>query len=96
MKKIAILAVVALAVSLVLTGCGSGKPDVEAQRAACTQNMMLISTEMKLFLADTGEYPPFDTVLQKIGRTCPSKGVYSFDPSTDTLSCSAHGAYAAK
>ncbi len=86
---------VALVVALVLlsAGCSAGGPTAEMQKAECEQNMALIHTEMGLFHADTGEYPPLTTVVEKTGAKCPAGGVYAFDPNTETVSCSIHGVY---
>jgi hypothetical protein len=93
MRRALVAVACAMALSVGSLGCSPAKPDAAAQKAQCFQNMQLVGMEMKLFLADTGEYPPLSTVLQKMGRRCPSGGTYSFDEKTGVLSCSIHGKY---
>jgi hypothetical protein len=92
-RRTALVVVLGLALLFALAGCSAGTPSAQAEKAACMQNMALIHTEMALFLADSGEYPPLAIVLQKTGIRCPSGGTYSFDADTGTISCSIHGAY---
>jgi hypothetical protein len=74
-----------------VVACGPKAPTAAEQKAECFSNITFITTEMNLFHADSGMYPPIATVVEKSHKVCPSGGVYSFDEATDIVSCSIHG-----
>jgi hypothetical protein len=88
----------ALAVALVLvlglaSGCGPSKAQLAAQhRDECFANQREIKQAIDLEHADSGVYPSISDVLRVVHVSCPDGGTYSFDPNTDTVSCSIHGA----
>jgi hypothetical protein len=88
---IAALVLAALATPL-LAGCSATKTDTSAQqKAECAQNQRMIRLAMDAVYADTQVYPSIDTVVQKADVKCPSGGTYTYDPTTNTVSCSVHG-----
>ena len=93
--RLAVLVAALLAVVLatvLLSGCSAGDGDAAAeQKARCFQNEKLIKVAMDVFYADSQLYPPISSVVTKLDVKCPSGGVYSFDPNTDTVTCSVHG-----
>ena len=91
-RTVLIVAIV-LAVAIVLSGCAPAAPSAAATKDACFRNMALIHTEIDLFHADSGVYPPLADVVKQLGSKCPSGGAYAFDEKTDVVSCSIHGAY---
>ena len=81
-----------LVMGLSLSGCAPSKVEVAAQqKQACFANQRQIKTAIGIVHADSGIYPDVATVVAKLGLKCPSGGTYSFDPDTDTLTCSIHG-----
>ena len=77
---------------LALAGCGPSKADVAAQQQQeCFANMRQIKLATDLVNADTGVYPDISDTVDKLSVKCPSGGTYSFDPATDSVSCSVHG-----
>jgi hypothetical protein len=86
------LASAVLMAGLALSGCGPSKADVSAQqRDECFANQKRIKLATDLVNADTGIYPDIASVVAQLKAVCPSGGAYSFDPKTDTVSCSVHG-----
>lgn len=81
----AVIGTVALA-----SGCSSG-PSAAEQKKVCFGHIAILDETMKLYSADTGQYPPLETVLAKVKYTCPSGGTYSFDANTGLVTCSVHG-----
>jgi hypothetical protein len=94
-RKLAMALVLALALCLVLAfaaGCGPSKAEVAAQhRDECFANQRQIKQAIDLEHADSGIYPSIGDVLRVMHVTCPDGGTYTFDPNTDTVSCSVHG-----
>ena len=84
---------VVLAAATMLGGCSSkpAAPTVAQTQAACFENQTHIKQAMDLFYADSQMYPPIETVVEKLHVACPSGGTYSFDPDTNTVTCSVHG-----
>jgi hypothetical protein len=81
-----------LLATLVLAACAPSKADLAAQqRDQCFANEAQIKMAMDLVHADTGFYPDIKDTVAKLGLKCPSGGTYTFDPNTDTVSCSVHG-----
>ena len=81
----------AVLATVLLSGCSAGASDTAAeQKAQCFQNEKLIKVAMDVFYADSQMYPPIASVVTKLDVKCPAGGVYSFDPNTDTVSCSVH------
>ena len=80
---------------LVLSGCGAKVPATvrlaAEQKAQCFRTQSLVLQAMKLFYADSGTYPPIEIVLAKLKATCPSGGKYTFDETTEKVTCSIHG-----
>ena len=75
-----------------LVACGPSKADVAAQqRQQCFDNQSRIKMAMDLVHADTGIYPDVNDAASKLGVKCPAGGAYTFDPNTDTVSCTVHG-----
>jgi len=89
MKRIA--AILILTVGLGVAACAPAAPSAADQKAQCFTNQMLIRTEMDVFHADSGVYPPIATVVDKMHLKCPSGGTYAFDETSATVSCSVHG-----
>jgi hypothetical protein len=90
-KRITVALMLTLVVVLGATACAPSKPSVADTRAACFANQKLIAAEMDLFHADAGIFPPISDVVQKLGLKCPAGGTYSFDATTDVITCSVHG-----
>ena len=83
---------VLLVASLGLVACAGGKADVAAaNKEQCFAYEKQIKMAMDLVHADSGLYPEVQDTANKLGAKCPSGGMYSFDPNTDTVSCSVHG-----
>jgi ABC-type oligopeptide transport system substrate-binding subunit len=94
MRRIALLGLALLLVvtALAAAGCGPSKADVAAQqKQECFANERQLKTAIDLVDADTGFYPTIADVVSQLHVACPAGGTYSFDPSTDTVSCSVHG-----
>jgi hypothetical protein len=89
MRRIA--AILVLTLALGVAACAPSTPSAADLKAQCYNNETLIGAEMQLFYADSGIYPPIATVVEKMGRPCPSGGVYSFDETSSVVSCSIHG-----
>ena len=90
-RGFAVLLVVLLATAL-LSACSPRAADKAAeQKAQCFQNERLIKAAMDVFYADSQMYPPIADIVKKLDVKCPAGGTYSFDPNTDTVSCSVHG-----
>lgn len=88
-----LVATIVLSVAIALAGCAQAGSNAAATKDECFRNMALIQTEMNLFHADSGIYPPLADVVKQLGSKCPSGGTYSFDEKTGVVSCSIHGAY---
>jgi len=74
------------------TACGPSKADIAAQqKQECFDNESRIKTAMDLVHADTGFYPNVADAVRELGAKCPGGGTYTFDPNTDTVSCTVHG-----
>ena len=81
-----------LATAAGLVACGPSKADIAAQhKQECFDNEARIKTAMDLVHADTGFYPDITDAASKLGAKCPDGGTYTFDPNTDTVSCTVHG-----
>ena len=81
-----------LAGAFALTACGPSKAEVAAQQKQdCFATESRIKTAMDLVHADTGFYPNVADAVRELGATCPAGGTYTFDPNTDTVSCTVHG-----
>ena len=90
-KRIAMIALV-LAMAFALTACGQSKAQIEAaNKDLCFSHMRQIRMAMDVIYADSDEYPSVTDAAAKLGFTCPDGGKYSFDPNTNTVSCSIHG-----
>ncbi len=76
---------------LAASGCAPAGMDAEQAKRQCFDNQAKIRQMFALFNADSGEYPPIDVVVEKLGVKCPSGGKYLFDADTSTVSCSVHG-----
>ena len=75
-----------------LSACGPSKAELAAQRKQeCFGNESRIKTAMDLVHADTGFYPDVTDAASKLSAKCPDGGTYTFDPNTDTVSCTVHG-----
>jgi len=86
-----LLLVVSLA-SILAAACSPSKAEIAAQqRDQCFANEQQIKMAIDLVNADTGVYPEIGGVVTKLGVKCPAGGTYSFDPNTNTVSCSVHG-----
>jgi hypothetical protein len=78
--------------ALGLTACGSSKAAIaQEQRDQCFATQKQIKLATDLVNADTGIYPDIASVVQQLNAKCPAGGTYSFDPKTNTVSCSVHG-----
>lgn len=80
----------ALAVVLILGGCAQGSAASDG-KAKCFANEELIGAEMRLFKADSGMDAPIQDVVDKLHAACPSGGTYSYDATTQVVTCSVHG-----
>jgi hypothetical protein len=86
------LAAALLVAVLGVSGCGPSKAEVAAQqRDECFATESRIKTAMDLVHADSGVYPNVADAVRELAAKCPAGGTYSFDPDTDTVSCSVHG-----
>ena len=75
-----------------LLGCGPSKAQIAAQqKQECFDNQSRIKMAVDLVYADTGIYPSVTDAASKLGAKCPAGGTYTFDPGTDTVSCTVHG-----
>jgi hypothetical protein len=93
MKRLSLLAAVlalALALAAALSSCSQGPTESE-KKAVCFGNEARVGAVMKLFKADSGMDAPLDRVLGEMKAVCPSGGTYTWDPQTETLTCSIHG-----
>ena len=91
-RRIAPVVALLLAAALGLVACGGGRAGVAAQnKEQCFAYEKQIKMAMDLVHADSGLYPSVQDAASKLGAKCPSGGTYSFDPKTDTVSCSVHG-----
>jgi hypothetical protein len=101
MRRGANVAVLGMALLLALcalaaTGCAPSKEEAAATLAAqqkqeCLANQKRIKLATDLVNADTGIYPDIASVVQQLRAVCPAGGAYSFDATTDTVSCTVHG-----
>lgn len=86
------IALVAVLICSALVACAPSKAEVAAQQKdQCLANERQIKTAIDLVNADTGVYPDINDVVAKLHVKCPSGGTYSFDPNTNTVTCSVHG-----
>jgi len=91
MRRTAVI-VLLLFLAIAAVACGPSKVEVAAQqKQECFANEQRIKLAINLVNADTGVYPDIKNVLAQLDATCPAGGTYSFDPNTDTVSCSIHG-----
>ena len=93
-SRVALVAggIVAVLLLAVLAGCAPSKAQVaEQDRQQCFANEQQIKMAMDAVYADSDIYPNVADVVAKLGVKCPDGGTYSFDPNTDTVSCSVHG-----
>jgi hypothetical protein len=91
MRRIALIALLLSAVVGVVA-CGPSKAEIaDQQKQQCFANENQIKLATNLVHADTGVYPDIKNVVAQLHVACPAGGVYSFDPNTDTVSCSIHG-----
>lgn len=75
-----------------LAACGPSKADIAAQQKQdCFATESRIKTAMDLVHADTGFYPNVADAVRELAAKCPAGGTYTFDPNTDTVSCTVHG-----
>ena len=88
-----VLGVLGVMCACVLAACGPSAAQVAAQqKAECFNHESQILTAINLVHADTGVYPDIASVLKQLpSAKCPSGGTYTFDPNTDTVTCSVHG-----
>ena len=92
MWRAVLVAVLLILAGLGLAACGSSKADIAAQnKEQCFAYEKQIKMAMDIVHADSGIYPDVNDAASKLGAKCPSGGTYSFDPNTDTVSCSVHG-----
>ena len=86
------LAFVGVLTLAVLSGCGPSKAQLaEQNRQQCFANEQQIKMAMDAVYADSDIYPSVADVVAKLGIKCPDGGTYTFDPNTNTVSCSVHG-----
>ena len=91
-RRPALVVAALLLVALGLVACGPSKAQLAAQnREQCFAYEKQITMAMNLVHADSGIYPSVQDAAKELGAKCPSGGTYSFDPKTDTVSCSIHG-----
>ncbi|MDO8964001.1 MAG: hypothetical protein Q7W30_05835 [Coriobacteriia bacterium] len=67
----------------------------EAAAAACSAIRAQLDRQYILARSETLNSEvsvTFGSVLQKVGKPCPSKGVYTYDEAAKTTSCSVHSA----
>ena len=93
MRRMMVAAALILLVgTLGVAACGPNKAELAAQqKQECFDNESRIKTAMDLVHADTGIFPDVTDAASKLAAKCPAGGTYSFDPDTDTVSCSVHG-----
>ena len=87
-----VLAVALALTALSVVACGPSKAEIaQQQRDECFATQKQIKLATDLVNADTGIYPDIASVVAQLHATCPAGGTYSFDPKTNTVSCSVHG-----
>jgi len=86
------LALVLALTALAVVACGPSKAEIaQQQRDECFATQKQIKLATDLVNADTGIYPDIASVVAQLHEKCPAGGTYSFDPKTNTVSCSVHG-----
>ena len=91
-RRLALAAAVLLIVALGPIACSPSKAQLAAQnKEQCFAYEKQIKMAMDIVHADSGIYPSVQDTASKLGAKCPSGGTYSFNPQTDTVSCSIHG-----
>jgi hypothetical protein len=91
-RRIVLVMMLLTVASIALVACGPSKAEVAAQqKEQCFTSQRQLKLALGVIYADSGIYPDVQDAANKLGAKCPSGGTYSFDPSTDTVSCSVHG-----
>lgn len=72
-------------------GCGPQAPTAAELKQQCFDNQLRIKQAEDLMFSDSQLYAPIGDVTSKINAKCPSGGTYTFDTTTDKVTCSVHG-----